>query len=302
MSDDELEFVDWLTRQAREHRDMVLGLGDDMGVVRWSGGRVLISSDMLLDGVHFETGRHSYAQIGRKALACGLSDCAAMAVRPVAATVSVALPRGMSLSDAQAMYGGIFALAEEFEVAVAGGDTTRWDHPLAVDLAIVAAPFDGIEPVTRSGARAGDRLFVTGPLGGSILGHHTAFIPRVREAQTIARALGNRLHAMMDISDGLSLDLWRMCQASGAGAVLDERQLQAVLSDDAQRLAREDGRSALEHALGDGEDYELLLAVEGDAPQADVPLFYVGTVTARGLEMRDAHGVVTPLSPRGFVH
>jgi len=315
MAADELELVEWLRKQQRTHAAVGLGIGDDMAVVQPSidPGRpavindrtdrlLLLASDMLLDGVHFDTAKHGFEQIGRKAIACNLSDCAAMAVRPVAATVSVALPAERPLSDAQDLFRGIFALAADFNLAVVGGDTTRWNNPLVIDVAITATPFAGIDPVTRAGAKVGDTLYVTGPLGGSLLGRHMIFTPRVNEAKVIAEALGDRLHAMMDISDGLSLDLWRMCQASHVGAMLVEHDLQHVISDDARRLAESDGRPALEHALADGEDFELLIAAAGMVSVAGVLLYPVGIMTESAFAIKRIDGRVELLEPKGFVH
>ena len=302
MAEDELEFVEWLRRRQRAHPGVIVGIGDDMAVLDSPSRRVLTASDMLLDGVHFDTSRHDLAQIGRKVVACNLSDCAAMAVRPVAVTVSLALPTACTLTDAQQLYHGMFAVAEEFDVAIVGGDTTRWDHPLAIDVGIVARSYDGIEPVLRSGAKPGDRLYVTGKLGGSLLGRHLTFRPRVEEGRTLARTLGDRLHAMIDISDGLSLDLWRICEASGVGAVLNERELEAVVSNDAKRAGATDGRTPLDHALSDGEDYELLIAVSGDVVNFDVPLHSLGQIVERGLALRRLDGRVERLEPRGWVH
>ena len=305
MASDELEFVEWLreqqTRRAR-HPSVVLGIGDDMAAVTSSSAMILVSSDMLLDGVHFDTGRHELSQIGRKAIACSLSDCAAMAVRPVAVTVSVAFPTETPLGDAQELYRGMYAIASEYETALAGGDTTRWNHPLAIDVAITAEPYEGIDPVTRAGAKVGDVLYVTGPLGGSLLGRHLMFTPRVLEARKIAEELGGGLHAMIDISDGLSLDLWRMCEASKVGATLKESRLQQVISPDAQEAADADDRTALEHALGDGEDFELLIAASSTATVTGIPLLPVGEVTDGDLLLRRTNDQVDRLEPKGWVH
>ncbi len=238
----------------------------------------------------------------RKAIACNLSDCAAMAVRPIAATVSVALPRGLSLEQVKRLFEGIEAIAAEFDLAIVGGDTTRWDNPLAIDVAIVAEPYEDIEPVTRGAAREGDVLYVTGYLGGSLLGRHLTFTPRVREAKQLAEALGPSLHAMMDLSDGLSLDLFRMCEASGVGAMVDEPMLAQVISPAARESSAADRRSPLEHALSDGEDFELLLAAAPDATLPAVPLFRVGEIGRPGLTLRDASGALRVLEPRGYVH
>ena len=297
-----------------------------MAMLDTPSGKWLMSSDMLLDGVHFDTKSQPLATIGRKAVACCLSDCAAMAVRPVAITVSIALPKNVSLDQAKELMGGMWAMAGEFETQIVGGDTTRWNHPLAIDVAIFAQPYDGIEPVTRSGAKAGDTLHVTGTLGGSRLAgksnsefrihnsefsmpRHLTFTPRVREARILAERLGSRLHAMIDISDGLSLDLWRVCRASGVGATLSQRELEPVISDDAKKAAEADGRSALEHALSDGEDFELLLAVEagktsllGELIEVPFPVHRIGVVTDGDLLLKDADGRCKSLDPKGYAH
>lgn len=310
MAHDELELVEWLRRQQPCDPRVALGIGDDMAVIAPQEGFLLIASDMMLDGVHFDSARDDLAAIGRKALACNLSDCAAMAVRPLAATVSVALPRGMVLEKVKELFRGMFALAKEFEVAIVGGDTTRWDHPLVIDVAITATAFASIDPVTRFRARPGDRVLVTGKLGGSLKGgRHLRFVPRVREAKRIAGALSVHLHAMMDISDGLSLDLWRMCQASGVGAVLSEWELQQVVHEDVPPGGTNhvDGDaaeclSAVEHALSDGEDFELLLAVDAQADFSQLGLFPVGEIVATGFGMRRGDGTVVEIQPRGYVH
>ncbi|MFQ5494645.1 MAG: thiamine-monophosphate kinase, partial [Phycisphaerae bacterium] len=228
--------------------------------------------------------------------------CAAMAADPVAATVSLALPNDMEMAESKALIDGMAAMADEYDLAIVGGDTTRWARPLAIDVAVLARPYDGVEPVTRAGARVGDILYVTGPLGGSRLGRHLDFVPRVRESLELATRLGQRLHALIDLSDGLSLDLWRVCRASGVGATLDEALLERVISDDARRLAEQDGLTPIEHALQDGEDFELLAAVEGRVAVSGVTLHEIGHVTETGLWIRQVNGGTDPLEPNGFVH
>ena len=302
MTGKELEFVEWLTKRGLPAPGVEVGIGDDMAVLATSAGKVLVSSDMLLDGVHFDTTSDDLMLIGRKAIACSLSDCAAMAVRPVAVTVSVAWPRGLDQAGARLIFEGMASIAEDYDIAIAGGDTTSWDKPLAIDVAITAVPYDGIEPVLRSGATEGDTLYVTGRLGGSRLGRHLTFTPRVREARLAAERFGRRLHAMIDLSDGLSLDLSRVCKSSGVGAVIDEERFAAVVSEDARRLAAIDGRSAEDHALSDGEDFELLIAVDGEADVLGVELFPVGVITGQGLHIARGDGRLELLEPRGYVH
>ncbi len=298
----ELEFVAWLQRRSSGGGEKVrLGIGDDMAIVERPGGVILIASDMLLDGVHFDTSRHELVDIGKKAAACCLSDCAAMAVRPIAMTVSVAHPRAWSLNQAKELASGVEAVAQAHHAPVIGGDTTSWEKALVIDIGVLAEPFPGIEPVRRDGARAGDRLLVTGSLGGSSRGKHMRFEPRIAEAREIALAVGGRLHAMIDVTDGLTLDLQRICGASGVGAVLDEGLLSGVISADAVAASTEDGRSPLTHALEDGEDFELLVAIEGEVPDS-LPLMPIGEVTKDGLFMRCVDGSMEPLSPQGYVH
>ena len=315
MANGELELIRWLQKRGGPARwPVVLGIGDDMAMVgvpgggSEDGGTALITTDMLLDGVHFESGKHTMEQIGRKALACSLSDCAAMAVQPIAATVSVAWPASTTIDDAKRLFEGIWKIADEFDCAVVGGDTTSWRSQsavLAIDIAVIATQYPGHPVIRRSGARPGDTLYVTGPLGGSRLGRHLTFTPRVREARSIAAATGPHLHAMMDISDGLSIDLHRLCEASGVGAELVAGLLEQVISDDA-RQAAQDGKAPLDHALDDGEDFELLLAVGGDAPEPpaieDVYLHPIGTVVAEGVSVKNRDGSTRPITPRGWEH
>lgn len=297
----EIGFLDWLSTRVKSSDGVPLGIGDDMAIVTIEGRQVLLGCDMLLDGVHFDSGRHPMEAIGRKLLACSLSDCAAMAARPRAVTVSMAAPRALAEEQVRAFFEGLLVLAEEFDVALAGGDTTRWDHPLSIDLCLLAEPWEGVTPVTRGGAMAGDRLYVTGPLGGSIAGKHLMFTPRIHEAHAIAESLGEDLHALMDISDGLALDLWRLCRASRVGALIGEIELGQVTSDAARQLAGGDDSDALEHALSDGEDFELLLAVAGNA-NPPPGLHLIGEVTEADLVMRRSDGSMTPVEPKGFVH
>lgn len=307
MTGDELAIHDWLRRIQQNHRSAEVGIGDDMAVLHWPSQQMLISSDMLLDGVHFDSASQTPSQIGRKAIACALSDCAAMAVKPVGVTVSLALPGSMTLDNVKNLYKGFEEITNRFDVCLAGGDTTRWGHPLAIDVSVVAQPYENIKPITRNGAKPGDKLFVTGYLGGSINGRHLRFIPRVKEAYVLAQSFGGTLHAMMDLSDGLSLDLWRMCQSSCVGARLCEDLLQKVIHDDAKQLACCDERSPLDHALSDGEDFELLLAVDGDVEDSlwrsiDVALYSVGEIVESGYEMLHSDGHCETIAPEGFVH
>jgi thiamine-monophosphate kinase len=300
----EFGFIDWLRRQTPAAGRVLVGPGDDAAVLRadpavpW-----LATTDMLMEGTCFRLAEAGPRRVGRKALAVNLSDIAAMAGRPVAAFVSVALPRQGGRAMAEELYRGLRELADEFKTAVAGGDTNTWDGPLVISITLLGeATARG--PVLRSGARPGDGVVVTGPLGGSILGKHLTFTPRVREALQLHEVAD--LHALIDISDGLSADLDHVCRESGCGAVLYADRI--PISEAARSLA--DGRPPLEHALGDGEDFELIAAVPAGEvplllaaqPVAGVTLAHVGDFVAEPGLWLEENGRRKPLEPRGYVH
>ncbi len=302
----ELEFVEWLSQRLGPQRGLRVGIGDDAALLDWSRtDGCLVMADMLADGVDFRLAEIDARRAGRKALAVNLSDAAAMAARPLAAVVALSLPRAGALALAKELYEGLLPLAAEYDVAIAGGDTNTWDGPLAICVTLLAEP-TAQGPLLRSGGRAGDRLLVTGTLGGSILGKHLDFEPRVREAILLHERY--TLHACIDISDGLALDLWRLCRASGCGAAIDLGSL--PVSDAARRLAGETRRPAVEHALADGEDFELLLAAPPEAaariiaeqPLA-IPITEVGWMEDEPrLWQLDLQGRRTELLPTGYVH
>src|SRR5687767_6253101 len=250
----EFDFIDWIRRQTTPHEHVLVPPGDDLAVLRWPADDLLIVGvDQVLDTVHFDSSVHTPRQIGRKVMNRNLSDCAAMACLPAAAVATVALPHGVGLDYAKELYLGLRDAADPFDCPVVGGDTASWDGKLVMTVTILGRSA-GVAPVTRKGARPGDGVYVTGPLGGSILGRHLTFEPRV----TLARQLIGPMAptAMIDLSDGLSRDLAHICDESGVGAVIDAAAV--PIHDDALLLMRRDGRPPLEHALHDGEDYELL--------------------------------------------
>jgi thiamine-monophosphate kinase len=305
----EADFLKWLREQLPPHPLLKLGIGDDAAILATaSRNDVVVTTDLLADGVDFDLKRHDPRAIGHKALAVNLSDLAAMAAVPLAAVIALNLPRTGGMALATSLYEGLLPLAERYHLAVAGGDTNAWDGPLVISVtAIGEVTPDGA--LQRCGAQAGDRIIVTGNFGGSILGRHLTFEPRIQEALLLNRRY--KLHAGIDASDGLSLDLWHICEASHCGGVID---IDRVPIDPAvTQLAKEtaDGRSALDHALADGEDFELILAVPprdadqllADQPLEEVLLTDIGEFIAdRGLWTRDASDANTPLTPTGYQH
>ncbi|MBX3394612.1 MAG: thiamine-phosphate kinase [Phycisphaerae bacterium] len=267
MEKSENNLVDWISGRFGQSTGgaddaVLIGLGDDMAMIRPHADALLVAADMIMDGVDFDASLHSPEQIGRKALAVNLSDCAAMAVQPRFAIVSLALPNEWTMEQARRLFEGMDELALQYGVRLIGGDTNSWDRPLVADVTIMAEPWPGLRPVTRRGARPGDLVCVTGSLGGSLSGRHLAFEPRVNEAKWLAEELGDGLHAMMDLSDGLSIDGRRLCESSGVGMEIREDALESVASDDAIVASRNDGRSIVDHVLNDGEDFELLHVVD----------------------------------------
>ena len=304
----ELEFIEWLQRRLPANDAVSIGPGDDAAVLDWSQSPgCVVTSDLLVDGVHFRIDADSPERIGHKSLAVNLSDLAAMAAQPVAAFVSLALPRDAGLPLAKRLIEGMLPLAERHGAAIAGGDTNVGDGPLVISITAIGRE-TGSGILRRDGGQPGDWLLVSGSLGGSILGRHLDFEPRVDEALRLNEAF--RLHAGIDISDGLALDLSRLAQASHCGAILEASEI--PVSEAARKIAAagDSSKSALDHALADGEDFELLLAVPPEAGEQivaaqplGVPLRRVGELAAEpGLRLRRETGPMETLEPRGFEH
>ena len=311
----ESQFIAWLRNRLRGHRRLQLGPGDDAAVLRLADrSECVVTTDLLTDGIDFVLGRTEARRIGHKALAVNLSDLAAMAARPVAAVVALALPRSNALDLAQQLYEGVLPLAERFDLAIAGGDTNTWDGPLVIAVTAIGETTER-GPLLRSGARPGDRIIVTGQFGSSLLGRHLDVEPRVVESLLLHERY--ELHAGIDCSDGLSLDLSRVCTESACGAIIDLNRVpissaaMELTTSSPGRKAGDKRPTALDHALSDGEDFELILAVPpheaarmiAEQPLAGVPLTDIGEfVTEVGLWQRDATGGLAPLPPRGWEH
>lgn len=306
----ETDFVAWLVARLPADPRLEVPPGDDAAVLRPPAmRRTVVTVDMLMEGTDFIVGPDCSPQaVGHKALAVSLSDLAAMGARPEAAVVAVALPRHGGDALGRGIQAGLETLAAEHGVVLAGGDTNAWDGPLVISTTLLGSVAPGAA-WRRDGARPGDLLVATGAFGGSLLGRHLAVRPRVREALSIAARFP--VHAAIDCSDGLSLDLARMMAASGTRGVV--RLAHIPIHPDAVRRAERDGGTPLEHALGDGEDFELILALPPDAarglvaaagtPPLDLPITVIGSVEeGAGLVAEAADGSRSPLEPRGFVH
>jgi len=281
----------------------VLGPGHDAAAVRaGADGVLVVAKDVLVDGVHFRLDECGPALAARKALAVNLSDLAAAAAVPVGFLVGAVLPRPADRTLFDALMAGFAAASETFDCACLGGDTNSAESPLVLSVTVLGRPGPG-GVLSRSGARIGDLLSVTGPLGGSGHGRHLTFRPRLREAQVLAGA--GIPHAMMDLSDGLSRDLPRLCRASGIGALVFAEDL-PIHSDTGGASTR----TPLERALHDGEDFELLVAhaaLEEDeraALAADgVTLHTIGRCTEADDGVRlSVGGQTVRIEPAGWDH
>ncbi len=262
-----------------------LGPGDDMAMLAVGREQVLVAADQVVEGIHFAAGT-PLALVAHKAIARNASDVAAMAGIPVATLACASLPSEMTPDEAEALVVALVKEAGGAGCPLVGGDTCvhrREGAPLSLAVTILArARKDGIV-VRRDGAVAGDRIIVSGPLGGSFgkdgMGRHLRFTPRLSEAHALVDTLGARVHAMIDVSDGLGIDVARVMHAS-SGA----RGAPLVAHLDAHRIPIADG-SSLEGALRDGEDHELVAVIDASAP---VPPTWI-----------EIGSVVAPVDPRG---
>ncbi|CAN5184453.1 thiamine-phosphate kinase [soil metagenome] len=261
--------------------DVIVGPGDDCAVLRSSvpSEVLLLKTDCVVEGVHFLPST-APSKVGWKAMARALSDIAAMAGRPVAAVVTVVLPRGRTVAYARALYGGLERAASTYGAPIVGGETSS--APRGAEFVLVSVSVLGRAPagrvLLRSGAGIGDRIFVTGSLGGSLGGRHLRFEPRIAEALWLADH--GPPSALMDLSDGLAQDLPRLTRSSGVGAWIDPTKI--------PRIRGVSARAAAE----DGEDYELLCTVPPTVADGlvdgwsmvfpAVPLTEIGRVVPQG--------------------
>lgn len=287
-----IERIKAITTKDAASELLLTGIGDDTAVLARPRGPLLFAADMLMDGTHFDLPGTAPELIGRKALAVNLSDIAAMGGTPLAVTVSIAVPAAIDPSIPVRIMTGMQTLAREFGVTICGGDTNVWQHPLVIDVAIIGETHPK-GPVLRSGAKAGDRIIVTGPLGLSISGHHLRFQPKVIEAKYLHDTY--TLHSMIDISDGLAKDLRHILQQSSCGATLNRNHL--------PRNRHAAGTACtIEQALSDGEDFELCFTLSPeeaaralhDKSYPGSILYDIGFITAEpGLRFEDGSEILT---------
>jgi thiamine-monophosphate kinase len=314
-------------RFAAPRPGVLIGIGDDTAAVAWAGGTLLLTTDVQLEDVHFRRATSSFTDVGAKALAVNLSDIAAMGGEPCFALIAVALPTTCSVEDVDALYEGLAEMASRYGVALVGGDTCRAPDRLMLTVTLVGR-VDGA-PLTRSGARPGDVILVTGTLGAAAAGlvvlergplpmpieastslarAHRRPIPRVPEGRMIHAS--GAATAMIDLSDGLASDLGHIAAESAVGAVV---RLPALPIGEATRqvagILRE---PAWRWAVSGGEDYELLFTAAPEQAAAvatrvvaetGTPVSVIGEVRPadEGLRFLDQAGHSVEVRP-GFDH
>ncbi len=297
---------------------LVVGIGDDAAVWRASGALQVITTDAMVEDVHFRLGQVSWQELGWKALAINLSDLAAMGAKPDLAVVSMALPRSTQVESLEAFCRGMAELARQHRVTIAGGNLAR-STQVQIHITVIGHMPRGNTPLTRGSARPGDVIAVTGSFGGAagwlrcgdrasaevaatLRQAHYRPQPRLTEGRLLCRA---RVRAAIDISDGLAADLAKLCQASGVAARLDLARVPVhpALAEVGTALARE-------LALYGGEDYELLFAAPAEvvglvARQSAVPIATVGVIVAGPpgqVELVAEDGPVARAAPQGWDH
>ena len=316
----EAEFIAWIRRRTpRRVAGLTLGIGDDAALISAPPGHeVILTTDMSIEGVHFTPTLHPATAVGHRALARSLSDIAAMGGTPRYALISLAVSQRTKRAWLEGFFDGLFALARRFSVVVIGGDTAVVTGPVASDV-VVAGVVPRGRALRRSGAKPGDRIFVSGRLGMAALGLRL-LTSRSRIRNSVERAalrahlfpqpqcaLGRFLSerrlatAMMDLSDGLSIDLRRLCDASGVGANLFADQIPSPPVPDAE--------DALGLALHGGEDYQLLFTVSpakaAKIPRhfGRIPLRCIGEIRAsRGIDLVSQDGRTLPFEIHGYDH
>jgi len=299
------------------------GIGDDAAVWQPSrSNRSVVTTDALVEDVHFRRAWMTMREIGGRAMEANLSDLAAMGARPVLATVAIGLPHAIAQDDVLELYRGIAASALRAKCAIAGGDTTA--APMLTIAVTAIGEVRQTNLKSRAGAKAGDAIACTGRLGSSraglahlrgdaaLEGEHRDWAvraykapqARLREGRWLAAS--SNVHAMMDLSDGLSTDLSRLCAASGLGATLADLPVCDAAADAAAAI----GTSAAAFALAGGEEYELLAAVDGKAyahlaarflARFGRELYRIGTFrSGAGIVLRAADGTESPVVRTGW--
>lgn len=290
----EFGLINRIRHQTLLSKDTIKGIGDDAAVTRWmSGKQLLLTTDMIVEGIHF-TRKMPFKAIGHKALACNISDIAAMGGVPKFAVVSLGVSGQVPTRWIDQIYEGIFALAKKFKVDIVGGDTVK-SSKIIINIALIGEATKS-DLVFRSGAKVGDQIFVTGKLGASLKsGHHLNFVPRLEASQFLVKNF--KPSAMIDLSDGLAADL---------GHILEESKVGAEIW--AKEIPRRD-KASIKQALYDGEDFELLFTLPKKKSadlisRAPFDVYAIGEITTQKekIVLVDHSGKRKYIPLKGFKH
>lgn len=312
----EFGFIDFIQEHFKAP-DGVTGIGDDCAVLPADSDELLVSTDLLMEGVHFLREESSPEDIGWKAAAVNLSDIAAMGGNPIATFLSIALPKDVQGEWAERFIKGYAEISCLFDVPLLGGDTTSSLRDIAINVCVLGRCPSG-KAIRRSGARPGDVIYVTGPLGDSAAGlqailkgvertkdvqtlihRHKRPIPRLRAGSDLKDT--GLVGAMMDISDGIASDLRHILKASGVGAVVELDRL--PLSEEFLRVCKEQNWNAHELATGGGEDFELLFtAPEEIASMIDFPIYPIGKIINGNSLIWLEHDIQIDFNAVGYKH
>jgi len=291
----EKKLIRRIKQSVKCNQSVLKGIGDDTAVLKLNRTHYLLyTSDMLLEGLHFRR-KDNPRDIGHKALACSLSDIASMGGLPCYGLISLGLPRRLKVNYLDRIYEGILSLASEFSVKIVGGDIIR-SNKIIIDICLIGQ-VEKKNLILRSNAKAGDIIFVTGRLGGSLKSKkHLRFTPRIKQARYLVK--NHRINSMIDISDGLASDLWEIAKQSKKGAVIYE-----------SALPFSDYAASLDNCLYDGEDFELLFTLSAKEARRLIrkkgSFFYpIGEITGRKFEITiyDREGKSRKLDLKGFKH
>lgn len=311
----EKSIIAGIRSQARQRSGLVAGIGDDCAVLRIPPGHeALVTTDFSLEGVHFRQEWHPPEVVGHRCLTRALSDIAAMGGQPIAAFLSLALPRNLKQNWVNRFLRGLLRLADEFRASLAGGDTAESPGGVLADIVVVGSAPKG-EALRRSGARSGDRIYVTGQLGGAAAALNLLFagrklrpadfpqhfhpLPRLEVGEFLRKK--KLASALIDISDGLSTDLAHICEESGVGAeILAPAIPRSAIGKPARQVD-------LKFALHGGDDYELLFTVPHGrrvpARIAGVPITQIGRITrSKRIMLMNEQGAGSELRPQGWEH
>lgn len=329
----EFGLINHLTRDfPLRQESTVTGVGDDAAVLRGHPGAIVVTTDLMLEGIHFDLAYFPLKHLGYKAVVCNLSDVCAMNAKPEQITVSIAISNRFSVEALDLLYEGIREACRYYEVDLVGGDTTSSLRGLVISITAIGRQSED-KICYRSGAKPGDYLFVTGELGGAFLGlqllerEKKIFLenPGIQpDLENQRHAVGKFLkpearkdvvawlekagvvpHAMMDLSDGLSSDLMHLCTQSQVGAEIMESLI--PMNEEAKLLALKFQMDPYLCAMNGGEDYELLMAVDPEEAKKIQFLpgfYYIGECKPKefGIQLKTDQGKLHPMKAQGWVH